>query len=154
MEENRKGKNNINYVFPNPADIKNTQDTRFIGDDKYTAAALQVTVSQSTAKDSNETGTHRSLRKPKANFHAMMHVNWTKALRFLGICKKHQETRTKLKPQVHTFIQTYSKMKVKSKKTNGMQQQPPFLTNISKISPETPQHSWLEAEPTASSQLA
>lgn len=30
-------------MFPNQADIKNTQDTRLIGDDKYTAAVLQVT---------------------------------------------------------------------------------------------------------------
>lgn len=89
LQETDKEKKNINHAFPNPANIKNTQHTRFLGDNKYKAAAAsQVTVSQSIANDSNETGTHRCLRKPKAHFHTMMHVNWTKALRILRICKK------------------------------------------------------------------
>lgn len=106
LEGNRKGKKTLIMCFQIQLILKIPQDTRFLGDEKYTAAPLQVTVSQSFANDSIETGTHRSLRKPKAHFHAMMHVNWTKALRILRICKKHQETRMKLKPQVYTFIQT------------------------------------------------
>lgn len=80
----------------------------FKEDEKYTAAALSITDSQLIANDSNEAGTHRSPRKPKAHFHAMMRVNWTKTFRILGICKKHQETRIKLISQVYLFIQTFT----------------------------------------------
>lgn len=71
----------------------------------------KLIVSQSTANDLIETGTHRSLRKPKAHFQTMMHVKWMKALRILRICNKHQES-IKLKPRVYT--PTYSKMKAES----------------------------------------